>query len=106
MRANVPGMRREVSEKRFVVPSSMWNGLNRTDERIQVCVSGVRAAYNSGLSYERRPIGVPDLFSKNRRSASPVISGFEVYPLGGTGRQAPAPGLSSAFWAHPPSDGA
>src|SRR6266481_3276329 len=61
-----------------------------TDERIQVCVSGVRATHHSGLKQQRRTYRLSDLLSKNHRPPGSIFSGSEIHFVGDPGGQAAA----------------
>src|SRR5262249_4979196 len=56
-------------KKGFVSRGRVWNGWAEPNERIQVCVSGVRATHHSGLERKREPPGVSDLLPEDCRAA-------------------------------------
>jgi len=69
-----------------------------TDERIQVCVSGLRPAHHRRLKHKWWANPVPDLLSEDHRPTSPGSGRFQVHPIGFTGwKTAAAPDLDW-FW--------
>src|SRR6266481_7888810 len=61
-----------------------------TDERIQVCVSGVRATHHSGLKQQRRTYRLSDLLSKNHRPPGSLFDRSEIHLVCGPSEQASA----------------